>query len=77
MSNLVKQWEGLNKRHNAINKWYGQVYGGPDVNEKNFAEQTEPIADASRILAVTLVDIMAQKKFLEGRMTEFEFEQIL
>ncbi len=77
MSNLVEQWKGLNTRHNQINRWYGEVYGGPDVSEKDFTERSPSIAKRSRELATERDAIMAEKTSLESRMTEAEFEQTL
>ena len=77
MQNLVEQWKHLNKRHNQINRWYGEVYGGPDVSEKDFAERAPSIAAKSRVLAVELDGIMAAKTSLEAQMTFAEFEQTL
>ncbi len=75
MLNLVTRWKRLNKRHNWINKWYGEVYGGPDVSEKDFAERAPSIAAESRKFAYELDVIMVEKTNLEARMTEEELEQ--
>ncbi len=77
MPNLVAQWKALNTRHNEINRWYGEVYGGPDVDEKDFSEQPYAISSVSRLLENILDDIMAQKSDLLSRMTKTELEQTL
>ncbi len=77
VKDLVEQWKALNKRHNEINHWYNEVYGGPDVSERNFAERDPSIAAKSRVLAGELDGIMTAKIGLENKMTDEEFEQTL
>ena len=76
MTDLVTQWKQLNKRHNQINEWYGQVYGSTDVGEEDFSEQPYAIASVSRLLENIIDDIMEQKIELVSRMTKDELEQI-
>lgn len=73
----VQAWKQLNKRHNEINRFFDQVYGGPDVNESYFETRLPEVAQESRELYAERDEIMVKKQALEAEMTEEEFEATL
>lgn len=75
MSQLTESWKALNKRHNEINRFFYQTYGGPDVGESYFSEKPVEIAQQSRELFTERITVSDQKKALEDQMTEEEFNE--
>ena len=76
MSEKVKNWHKLNKRHFRIARKLDNIAGGPDITPEHLAEM--PAARRGLVLALQteLFDVFERKLDIESSMGKEEFDEV-